>query len=568
MKRLLNEKTILILILLLALFLRIWRLDVVPPSLFGDELDVGYQAYSILKTGKDYSGNLLPIHFKSLAEWRTSFFPYTAVPFIAVFGVSEWGIRLPVAIFGVLGILAIYLLVKEITKNSIIGLLSAFLLTINPWHLHFSRSGFDGPQMLTLYTLGIYFLLVSLRGKNTLWLSALFLGLTPWAYNTAKLFLPLTILAIIIIWKKDIFKLPKKRLFLAVITFTVVTTPFFIDTFFGGGTQRIQGISIFNDPTTVPQMGFDRQNDVRVRSGNNQSATLVDKLFHNKITSYSDALINNYLQAFSTEFLFIKGDSINLRHSSGEELYKYQFVFIPLGIVFLLTSNIDKKFKLFLFFWLLTSPIPSALTQGGGTHSVRLILMLFPLNILAAFGIYYSYSKIAKNYKSIFIALVSLIIILEFIFYQHNFWIHYPWKSEKWWHAGFKEAIATAVSEGKKYDKVIISGADEPPLIFFLSFSQYSPQDFQQKYPLTKEILPGFGESEKLSKYYFPPIGVSKSLYELGSVLPENTLYLATIKEIVLDLNKEPERIPQNIKLIKTINYPSKDPAFYLFAKP
>lgn len=563
-----KQKIVLLLILLLAILLRLWGLDSVPVSLFGDELDVGYQSYSILKTGRDYFGNFLPFHFKSLAEYRTPFYPYTAVPTIALFGISAWGVRLPIAIFGILTVLALYLLVKEITKNENLSLLSAFLLSISPWHIHFSRAGFDGPQMLFLYTLGIYFLLISFRSKNTLWLSAFFLAFTPWAYNTAKLFLPLTILAILIIWKDDLLKIPKRRLFLAIITFIVITAPFLISTVFGGGTERIQGISIFNDPTVIPQMGFDRQNDVGVRGNSSQSVTIFDKLFHNKITSYSQIFTNNYLQSFSTEFLFIKGDSQNLRQSSGEEFYKYQFIFLILGLVFLITSNLDKKIKIFLILWILASPVPSALTQGGGVHATRLILMLLPLNILTAFGIYYSYIKINKKFKTPFVILISLLILLGFVFYQHNYWIHYPWKSERWWHGGFKDAIQSAVSEGEKYDKVIISGADEPPLIFFLSLSQYSPSDFQQKYPLAKEFLSGFGEVDKLDKYYFPAIGVGKNLYELGSILPDNALYLATFKEINLDLIKEPERVPQDIKLVKIINYPSGNPAFYLFTRP
>lgn len=566
MRRLFNEKILLLLILLLALILRIWKLDTVPPSLFGDELDVGYHAYSILKTGKDYSGNFLPIHFRSLAEWRTPFFPYSAVPTIAIFGISEWGIRLPVAIFGTLGVYAIYLLVLEITKKGGLGLLAALLLSISPWHLHFSRSGFDGPQMITLYTLGIYFLLTSFRGKNSFWLSALFLGLTPWAYNTAKLLLPLTVLAVIVLWKDEIFKISKKRLLLGVLTFALTVTPFFISTVFGGGTSRIQGISVFTDPTVVPQMGFDRQNDVKVRGDNEQTA-FIDRLFHNKITSFANILANNYLQSFSTDFLFIKGDYLNPRQSSGEQFYKYQFIFLILGIVFLLTSNFDKKIKIFLIFWVLIAPIPSAFTQGGGNHATRLILMLIPLIILTALGIYYTYMKVNKKFKYLFIGIISIFLIMEFIFYQHNYWIHYPWKSERWWHSGFKEAIKSTVSEGKGYNKVIISGADEPPLIFFLAHSEFPPQIFQKDYPLRKGQLEGFGEVSILDKYFFPPIGASKSLYELGSSMPNNSLYLATIKEINLDLNKEPERIPSDLTLVKSIKYPSGQPAFYLFTK-
>src|SRR3990167_10356019 len=108
---------ILVLILLLASFLRLWKIDQNPVSLFGDEVDVGYHAYSILKTGKDYSGNAWPVHFQSLAEWRTPLFIYSTVPTVALFGISSLGVRLPAAIFGILGVFAIYLLTNQLTNN-------------------------------------------------------------------------------------------------------------------------------------------------------------------------------------------------------------------------------------------------------------------------------------------------------------------------------------------------------------------------------------------------------------------------------------------------------------------
>src|SRR5258706_15322907 len=109
-----KSNIILAAILLIASFLRLSNLSSVPVSMFGDELDVGYHAYSILKTGRDYSGNFMPLHFQSLAEWRTPLYLYSAVPTVAVFGISPLGVRLPAAFFGILGVWGIYLLVKEI----------------------------------------------------------------------------------------------------------------------------------------------------------------------------------------------------------------------------------------------------------------------------------------------------------------------------------------------------------------------------------------------------------------------------------------------------------------------
>ena len=152
-----KRKYWLIAIILIALFLRFWKIDKVPVSLFGDELDVGYQAYSILKTGRDYNGNFMPLHFHSLAEWRTPLYLYSAVPTVAVFGISPLGVRLPAMIFGVLGIYVFYLLVREILvfKSGLdpslaekIALVAAFLLTVSPWHIQYSRAGFEVTQLL------------------------------------------------------------------------------------------------------------------------------------------------------------------------------------------------------------------------------------------------------------------------------------------------------------------------------------------------------------------------------------------------------------------------------------
>lgn len=571
MRAVLRRPSFLILVILVfALFLRIWQLDKVPVSLFGDELDVGYQAYSILKTGKDYSGNFIPMHFRSLAEWRTPLYIYSAVPTVGLFGISPLGVRLPAAIFGILSVWMIYLLVKKITNNKTIGLLSALFLAISPWHLQYSRAGFEVTEMLFFYIAGIYFLLKGLKIAKWLIVAVICLGITPWIYSTAKLFMPLTMIAILLIWWKEIKITPRKYLLGSIVTFILIVGPFAFNTLFGGGAQRIEGISIFNDATIVPKIGFERLNDIKMRdknATNTSQATFIDKVFHNQFLAFSSIFFKNYFQAFSPEFLFIQGDT-NPRHSSGiGEFYKVQAPFLLLGFAFLLTRLIDRKAKIFLIFWLLCGPIPSSLTRDGGIHATRLILLLPPLIILISLGVYYAFQYFKKYLKWVFLVSFTTLLFVNFLLYEHNFWVHYPWDSKKWWHAGFKEAIQSAVSESNNYEKVIISQADEPALIFFLGYSLYPPDQFQKKYPLMKENVQGFGPLSKLDKFSFPSIGQGIDLYKLGSVLPPNTLYLATIKEINLDLIRQPERVPKDIKLIKSITYPSGDPAFYLFQR-
>ncbi|OGY09753.1 MAG: hypothetical protein A2782_02860 [Candidatus Blackburnbacteria bacterium RIFCSPHIGHO2_01_FULL_43_15b] len=557
--------------------MRLWQLDRVSVSLFGDELDVGYHAYSILKTGRDYSGNFLPIHFQSLAEWRTPLYLYSVVPTVALFGVSPWGVKLPAAIFGILGVWVFYLFIRQITGKQGIALLCALVLALSPWHVQYSRAGFEVTQLLTLYIAGIYFFLRGLKNGKWLFPSAVFLALTPWAYSTAKLFLPLTFAALVLIWRRDLLKLPRKQLIIAALCFAIVAAPIAFSTVFGGGAQRFNYISIFSDPTMSPEIGFARLRDAKMRNPVAQvgiTPTFVDRLFHNKATWLTTFVGQNYLRAFSTEFLFTQGDP-NPRHSPNGigELYKFEAVFLVLGLAYFLFSKVDKKIKIFVFFWILAAPIPAALTRDGGNHATRLFLLLPPLIFLVGYGVWSTYNSFLIRKCSLFVYSYSFVLILSVVFFQHLYWIHYPWDSERWWHAAFETAVKTAVFESPNYDKVIVSNAGEPAMIFFLGWSQFSPQRFHELYQprgtggldLPRETLPNFGAISKLDKYYFGSPNVD--LYTLGQVLPDKALYVATAKEVNVNLIQEPERLPKDLIMVKAVAYPSGEPAFFLLTK-
>lgn len=565
-----NLKTYLLIgILVIATVLRLWRIDQVPVSLFGDELDVGYHAYSILKTGKDYSGNSWPLHFQSLAEWRTPLYLYSAVPTVALFGISPLGVRLPAAIFGILGVFLFYLLIKLVTGNWKLATLAGLLLAISPWHLQYSRAGFEVTQMLTLYLAGLLFFFKGLKEGKLLPYSALFLGLTPWVYSTAKFFLPLTILGLLIIWRKDLFKVGKKYLLWTLIVFILVVAPITWSTLFGGGTARFGYISVFTDPTTIPEIGFSRlrdskMDDPEIKFG--AQPDLESRVAHNKFQWWGGVMLKNYLQTFSSQFLFINGD-LNARHAvqGAGEFYKFEGLFILLGLVFLLTRPFDRKLRIFLLLWLVLAPIPAAMTRDGGSHATRLFFLLPVLVFLSACGIY-SLVEIVKERRKLLACTIIGLYLVGFLWYQHQYWVHYPWDSERWWHAGFESAIKTAVAQAGDYDKVIFSMAGEPTFIFFLGWSQYPPEEVQDGLFREKETVANFGEITKVGKYYFGTPN-SPSVYELAKSLPDKTLYVATAREVGINLITEPDRKPGDLNLLKAVAFPSGEPAYYLFTK-
>ena len=132
---------ILIAILVLSFLVRIYKINNL--SLFGDEIDVGYQAFSLLKTGHDYKGNFLPLYIQSLSESRAPLLIYFSIPGVWLFGLNSLGVRITPIIFGIASIYLLYKLVLLLSKSPRLSLLSAAVLSCMPWHFHYSRSAFE-----------------------------------------------------------------------------------------------------------------------------------------------------------------------------------------------------------------------------------------------------------------------------------------------------------------------------------------------------------------------------------------------------------------------------------------
>ena len=585
-----KSKFFLLLILILASFFRLWGLTKVPVSLFSDEVDVGYQAYSILQTGKDYMGNTWPLHFQSYSDARTPLYIYAAVPSVFIFGVSPLGVRLPSAIFGVFGVWGMYLLVnelmsyglrvkglKDITRNALtrnsrtVALISALVLAVSPWHIQYSRAAFEVTMLLAFCLFGLYFFFRTLtvgrqdikEGKY-LWISTALLVFTPWIYSTAKFFTPILLFTLLTIWKKDLLHLDKKNLLKSAVVGLIVGVPIIISTLFGGGASRFSYISVFSDPTTTHEIDYARLLDAQFRGQTtNVIPKVASRFVHNKATFWTEKIVNNVFSAVSADFLFINGDP-NLRHSikGVGQFYWIESIALLLGLIFFFGSFKERKIKILISFWLVVGVIPSAITRDGGTHATRLILILPPLIFLISYGILVGLSKLKGNAPQLLAASYLLLFTLEFGFYQHKYWVDNPWQTERQWHAGFYEAVEEIKKLEESYEKIIISDKYEPPKIFFAGLYQYPPDAWQKGFE--KVSIPGFDYLEKVGKFYFGhagPINVSN----LSEYLDKSTLYIAAANEVPVNLIREPEKTPSGLSLIKSIAFPSGEPAFYFF---
>lgn len=506
----------LVIVIAVGAFFRLESLTHLPIALFGDEIDVGYQAWSLITTGRDYMGHLLPTYIQSLAEWRAPLLMYLTAPFVGILGPTDLAIRLPVALAGIASIYLVYLLSKSLfssaphTKH--LALLSAFLLALTPWHIHYSRAAFEVVPLVFLILLGTY---LFLRGKY--FASLVPFILTFYTYSTAMVFIPLFLLGLLFI-EKPMLRLKKNwtRLVLPII----LVVPVIYNVFFGAAGNRFNLVSIFEDPKIIETVILQRT-DPWV------SKSLVEVIFHNKYHAILMTFVNNYLTAFSPQFLFISGDPF-FRHSISMvgELLIVTFPLLLAGLFFIF-KNLSQKESKVLLLWLLLAPIPGSLTSSGGTHATRLFLMVPPLILITSLGCIYLLNFVSKKLFKPTVIISLLLIIFSFAIYYHRYSAHYRYESASLWGYGFKNIFTDLKPLTLKYDKVYINNVFQPSLLLFLFYTQYPPKDFQKNFVTDKVDTyqtPAFHGFIFADKYFF---GESPNLDQLKTLLTDKDLYLA-----------------------------------------
>ncbi|KKU03488.1 MAG: hypothetical protein UX99_C0005G0018 [Candidatus Amesbacteria bacterium GW2011_GWB1_47_26] len=527
---------ILSLILALSLILRVGLLNQVPPELFGDEVDVGYQARSLLQTGRDLYGQVLPTYIHSLAEWRAPLLMYATVPTIAVFDNSVRGVRLPEVIFGTLGPLILFLLVYQISKSWKFGVLAFLVMATMPWHIYYSRAAFEVVLMLNLVMLGTLLFL-----KKRFALCTLHFALAMYTYSTAVLFVPLWLVVLHFLTKTK----PKV---VSLLLFTIIVAPLIYHIVAGPARGRFGGLSIFNQQELVRNINDLRQED------NNPIAPL----WHNKPETYASAIMANYLRAFSTDFLFIRGDPI-YRHSIQivGQLLAISSPFVLLGL-----WSLGSRRQWLWLSWLILAPIPAALTADGGYHATRLFLMIPPLAVATGTGLLLVLQKLPR--------ILNILLVLLFTVYiawlGHYYVAHYAKSSWRWWHVGFEQAMVQLNKLSPQYSRVFINNTYEPSLIRFLFWTNYSPAKFHRQFTVDQpqdNIVPNYNGFSLDGKYFFGNFNKSN----WTEFLLPNSLYLISQRDNVAgdwDWRRTP---PDNIRVLFTSTNAYDQPVLYLITK-
>jgi len=289
-------------IICLASFLRLYKLDQIPPGVNRDEASIGYTAYSLIQTGKDEYGKPFPLSFQSFGDWKLPLYIYITIPFIKVFGVTELAVRLPSAIAGIISVGLTFFLVEYLFASTSLSFLSMALLAISPWHLHLSRVESESNLAVLFTVIGLLFFFRGIK-KQPIFLigSSLFFALCYFTYHGNHVTTTLLLMGLIYIFR---LSLPKTiHTAIAGIVFVTLVGFILFQTFHQADKTKFSGISIFGNPAIIHEkIELPRNQYSNPKSWN-------ARLFHNRITY---ALETIFLSLLHQNFYFLLEEQIML----------------------------------------------------------------------------------------------------------------------------------------------------------------------------------------------------------------------------------------------------------------
>ncbi len=504
-----KTKYVLIAIILLFLATRMYKISQIPPSVYWDEASIGYNAYSILETGKDEWGQDYPIHFKAFGEYKLPVYIYSAVPFVALFGLNEFSVRIPAVIFSLITILLTYLLTKKISKNETTSLFAAFFLVVSPWFFIFSRTGYEAVAGLMFFVLGIYLFVLSLERPNLFILSSASFVLSLYSYNAFRVVSPIIYLVLLLLfiytYKKTIINiLPALFVSLIIVVAALIPIYSFITTQEAG--YRLESVAL--ESTQLPEIRF------------------------KKIRIVFEA-VGNQLKHASPIFLFFEGDINERSQQNGfGQLYVIDLALLTLGIYYFYKKKLKLGWVMVLVVFV--GLIPSSITKEA-PHALRSITVAPFLAIIAAFGAGFLIKKIKGN-KAVVTVSIALIYLVSFQIYYSNFVNSYLLHSSKYWQHGYKLLFDQYADKFDNYDKIVISDRYNQPYIFALFYNSYDPAKFREEAKYNNNIRKATSLVKSFDKYIFTNIDYYNLPEEKSLIFahPDGRINEMFVKNIIL----------------------------------
>lgn len=506
-------------IIIVAAGLRLYKLDQVPSGMSWDEAAIGYNGFSIATTHRDEWLHFMPISFQSFGDYKAPLMIYVDGIFTALFGLNLWAVRLPFALIGVLCVLGISFLINlllqtfvlremktKTVENSIkvVTILSTAIFALSPWHIFFSRASFESGVALAFVIWGVVAFLYSLQRVGILKLLSTCFSVacfvaSLYTYHSAKIFTPLLVLSLLILFRKFLI-VQKKPYIVGFILGILLLSPLVYDSIWLKGATRLSQTSILSSTEmNLPQ----------------------------KIVQVS----KNYFAHFSPAFL-VDGETTTLRHGDGHwgVLFVTEFTLILGTLIwvgykkfYLKDSSslvrLTSQLILLGIIWLLIGFIPAAIGFEI-PHANRALLSYPGFLIIEAVGLFllvfeiYTRTSDSRDSTLIIQSILGVGIILQILFaisFFNDYFGRYAHDSVDAFSYGYKQVFDEIMPLEGEVDKIMFTSAYGQPYIYALFFRKTNPIDYH---------------GGSLIKYEFP------DKITVGDLMRKNALVIASPKEI------------------------------------
>jgi len=429
-------------ILVFAAAIYLYKLESIPNGFYVDEAVVAYNAKSILETGKDAFGQPYPILFRLLGSYTPPLFIYIAAAFIKFFGSGIFVIRSISAISALTSIVFFYLLAKKLNiyKNRWSCLVTTAFYAISPWLIFNARLGYEVTLAYTLFNIGVYFLVLSIKLPKYYILSATFLSLATYAAHTQRFLVPIFIAGYLILFKGVLLKKENtKHLFWAALTTFILQIPHF---------------------TVIATPAFWVKNQ-RLLENSNVVQNIVNQIF-------------SYL---STKNIFFELNDIDAQHTIPGISVAYNWMVIPflIGVFILVKRRIEVGHKLLILLFI-TSLIP-AILSGEFISIQRALAFALPLFVVIGIGMDKILSKLPMvvNYPAVLVLIFGSTLML-----YRSYFVLFPVERADAWNYGY-DKLANFIKENPDKKFVVDNSRNPRNYILLLYHLNYPPEVYQNE---------------------------------------------------------------------------------------
>lgn len=446
----------------IAVFLRLWYLDRIPTGVVMDEFDYLLNAKFVYHTGTNIFANWSPWSLKTFPnEVPKGELTYlVSLPFVGPFGLSIFTARIGFAVISILSVGVTYAIAASLL-GPWVGLIAGFMTAINPWSVYFGRTAYDVPVSITFYLIA-FLCMLRLRGAKIL-LTLIPLFFAFYGYIGTKLILiPFVFVSAGYIWHFLRGRQDTKWFILLCLGTILIFGHFLLSVQSSTANLRMNQLYTPFDAKVAQEVDTERRLTL---------ASPLTKLFANKPVVYVKNVIIKYFGAFSPAILFTNGEGVATFALWEHGLfYPLDALFLITGILLLFARTPPLLGLLFLLVSIAT--LPSVLSTEGTSYVHRSSLMYPFLTLLIAYGIYGSVQWLSANLKKAAVVVVIFLYVAATANFVYLYFFRFPYYNSESF--GFSQRTYSRYTELARASGIRVVNITETPQLYFRNYLFYS----------------------------------------------------------------------------------------------